>query len=54
MIFKLDKSILDSTDKKTLANFISLASKANQKVDCTEIVWSYIEQHILNTNFLGK
>lgn len=54
MIFKLDKSILDSTDKKTFANFISLASKANQKVDCTEIVWSYIEKHILNTNFLGK
>lgn len=54
MIFKLDKSILDSTDKKTLANFISLASKANQKVDCTESVWSYIEKHILNTNFLGK
>lgn len=54
MIFKLDKSMLDSTDKKTFANFISLASKANQKVDCTEIVWSYIEKQILNTNFLGK
>ena len=46
--------MLDSTDKKTFANFISLASKANQKVDCTEIVWSYIEKQILNTNFLGK
>lgn len=54
MIFKLDKSLLVSTDKKTFANFISIASKENQKVDCTERIWSYIEQHILNTNYLGK
>lgn len=54
MIFKLDESVLASTDKKTFANFISIASKANQKVDCTESVWNYIEQQILNTNYLGK
>lgn len=36
MIFKLDKSLLVSTDKKTFANFISIASKENQKVDCTD------------------
>lgn len=54
MIFKLDKSLLVSTDKKIFANFISIASKENQKVDCTERIWSYIEQQILNTNYLGK
>lgn len=53
MIFKFDESLIDSKSEYELAKLLLEAVKKEQKIDCSEKFWKYVETSVLVTQNVG-
>ena len=54
MIFDLDDSLLTSKQLQEIAKFLVVASEKEQKIKCSDKLWTFLEKNVLVTEYIGR